>query len=219
MSAAGCGGFDAKEPAELLAAFRAVDMDGSGHIDYTEFIAACIDRKIEDQEGACWAAFQVFDLNSDGEVSYEELRQVVTSASMQDAFSQSTMQQLWQQLTGHEFHAESPCEGRVDFDHFLAALRGVRGSAATVAEPAVGQQQGQEAAAAPVSSGLPIARRHHAAVASMGLPISSRRGSSLGLPIASRNEKPEAVAAPKAGGLPIASRGGGGLGLPISSRH
>merc|ERR1712141_552298 len=102
-----------------------------------EFIAACIDRKIESQEGACWAAFQVFDVDNNGEVSYDELRQVMTSASLRETFSQQTMLQVWQQLMGDEkLHSNEPCkEGHIDFDHFLAALRGVQGSSAAVLSP------------------------------------------------------------------------------------
>ena len=41
--------------------FHSVDLDGRGVIDYTEFVAACLDHKVEEEEGVCWAAFQVFD--------------------------------------------------------------------------------------------------------------------------------------------------------------
>mmetsp|Transcript_83599 Transcript_83599/g.258511 ORF Transcript_83599/g.258511 Transcript_83599/m.258511 type:complete len:598 (-) Transcript_83599:107-1900(-) len=213
MSAEGAG--EALSERDLIEAFRDVDMDGSGHIDYTEFIAACIDRKIEDQESACWAAFQVFDLDGSGAVSYEELRQVVGSASMQATFSQDTLMQLWKQLMGdEEIRSDKPCkEGNIDFDHFLAALRGIRGpltsSSSGLGEEAAANDATMEAKKPKVAPafGLPTARRQHAAVASMGLPIASRRGADEpGLPIASRGGAPTAAA-------------GGGLGLPIASRH
>jgi len=112
------GGGEVLSLKELQKAFRDVDMDGSGSIDYTEFIAACIDKKIEDEEGACWAAFEVFDMDGNGTVSYEELRQVVGSASMQATFSQDTLQQLWKELMGdQDLHSDKPSkEGSIDFD-------------------------------------------------------------------------------------------------------
>ena len=31
--------------------FHSVDLDGKGVIDYTEFVAACLDHKVEEEEG------------------------------------------------------------------------------------------------------------------------------------------------------------------------
>ncbi|CDI75828.1 CAM kinase, CDPK family, putative [Eimeria praecox] len=51
-------------PPDLQAIMEEVDSDKSGHIDYTEFIAATMDRKLYMKEDVCWAAFRVFDLVS-----------------------------------------------------------------------------------------------------------------------------------------------------------
>ncbi|CAJ1455632.1 unnamed protein product, partial [Effrenium voratum] len=42
-----------KEAAEYLELFEALDADGSGAIDYSEFMAAAIDRKIFFREDLC----------------------------------------------------------------------------------------------------------------------------------------------------------------------
>ena len=55
-----------KIPADLEELMKDVDSDGSGTIDYTEFIAATLDKKIYIQEDVCWAAFRVFDLDGNG---------------------------------------------------------------------------------------------------------------------------------------------------------
>ncbi|CAE7208437.1 CPK1, partial [Symbiodinium sp. CCMP2456] len=99
--------------------FHSVDLDGRGVIDYTEFVAACLDHKVEQEEGICWAAFQVFDKDCSGTVTYEELQQVLNSASMEESFSPELRKQLWQELTGGDDDNQSVV---VDFDHFLAAL-------------------------------------------------------------------------------------------------
>ena len=39
--------FEASKAAEI---FRSVDLDGRGVIDYTEFVAACLDHKVEQEE-------------------------------------------------------------------------------------------------------------------------------------------------------------------------
>ncbi|CAE7339366.1 CPK3 [Symbiodinium sp. CCMP2592] len=163
--------------------FHSVDLDGRGVIDYTEFVAACLDHKVEQEEGICWAAFQVFDKDCSGTVTYEELQQVLNSASMEGTFSPELRKQLWQELTGGDDDNQS---ADVDFDHFLAALRGVRAQdIKELSKPAAAAA----APAAPSLNALPIARRQHGAVASMGLPIKTRGAKmapSLGLPIKAR---------------------------------
>ncbi|CAL1163895.1 unnamed protein product [Cladocopium goreaui] len=69
----------------------------------------------------CWAAFQVFDKDCNGTVSFEELEQVLNSASMEGTFAPELRRELWEELT-------QKATVEVDFDHFLAALRGVKAS-------------------------------------------------------------------------------------------
>merc|ERR1719238_1368186 len=93
-------GLNAHDSAELLPMFRDVDMNGDGVIDYTEFIAACVDRRVKQQEEVCWAAFRVFDLNGSGNVSYEDLKHVLNDAALEKTFNKFTLQKLWHQLSG-----------------------------------------------------------------------------------------------------------------------
>ncbi|CAE7204076.1 CPK12, partial [Symbiodinium necroappetens] len=90
---------------------------------------------------------------------------------------------LWQELTGGDDDNQSVV---VDFDHFLAALRGVRAQdIKEVSKPA----PAAAVPAAPSLNALPIARRQHGAVASMSLPVKARGAKvapSLGLPIKAR---------------------------------
>ncbi|CAJ1396770.1 unnamed protein product [Effrenium voratum] len=182
------------EASKVADIFRSVDLDGKGVIDYTEFVAACLDHKVEEEEGVCWAAFQVFDKDCNGVVTFEELEQVLNSASMEGTFSPELRKELWSQLTAG---AED-----VDFDHFLAALRGVRPPVPTETAKA-----------------LPLPRRQHGAVGAMGLPIKARgvnEAAPTGLPIKARgaNESPPT-------GLPIKARGvneAAPAGLPIKAR-
>ena len=52
---------DVKNAAEILELMKAADTDGSGTINYTEFIAATIDAQIFMREEHLRAAFQMFD--------------------------------------------------------------------------------------------------------------------------------------------------------------
>lgn len=47
---------------------KEVDTAGTGSIDYTEFIAACLHQSHYIREEACRAAFRVLDINGDGHV-------------------------------------------------------------------------------------------------------------------------------------------------------
>merc|ERR1712190_693559 len=64
-------------PPDLQQILEDVDSDGSGVIDYTEFLAATLDKRSYVKEDVCWSAFRVFDRNGDGSISKEELKQVL----------------------------------------------------------------------------------------------------------------------------------------------
>ncbi|EPR60647.1 calcium-dependent protein kinase CDPK2B [Toxoplasma gondii TgCatPRC2] len=75
-------------PSDLDALMNEVDSDGSGVIDYTEFIAASLDKRQYIQEDVCWAAFRVFDLDNNGRISADELAQLLVSVDVQNMFPQ-----------------------------------------------------------------------------------------------------------------------------------
>merc|ERR1712187_927886 len=65
-------------PADLQQIMEDVDSDGSGVIDYTEFLAATLDKQQFIKEDVCWTAFRLFDRNNDGKISQEELKAVLS---------------------------------------------------------------------------------------------------------------------------------------------
>jgi len=64
-------------PADIDDIIENLDTDGSGHIDYTEFIAATLTKKEYFVENAMRVAFRTFDLNNDGLITKSELLQVL----------------------------------------------------------------------------------------------------------------------------------------------
>eukprot|EP00931_Biecheleriopsis_adriatica_P116402 TRINITY_DN92042_c0_g1_i1.p1 TRINITY_DN92042_c0_g1~~TRINITY_DN92042_c0_g1_i1.p1 ORF type:complete len:527 (+),score=107.04 TRINITY_DN92042_c0_g1_i1:60-1583(+) len=58
---------------DLDAVVKALDTDGSGVVDYTEFLAATLDRQEYMREDTMWAAFRHFDLDGDMKITREEL--------------------------------------------------------------------------------------------------------------------------------------------------
>merc|ERR1719158_2682735 len=80
-------------PTDLKKLMQEVDSDGSGVIDYTEFLAATLDKKQYIQEDVCWAAFRVFDQNGDGRISQKELNNVLNSGNVEEAMGASAVKE------------------------------------------------------------------------------------------------------------------------------
>eukprot|EP00930_Biecheleria_cincta_P023563 TRINITY_DN17015_c0_g1_i1.p1 TRINITY_DN17015_c0_g1~~TRINITY_DN17015_c0_g1_i1.p1 ORF type:complete len:537 (+),score=136.97 TRINITY_DN17015_c0_g1_i1:225-1835(+) len=62
---------------ELTRLLEAIDVNDDNRIEYCEFMAAAMMQRLDDSEQAAWVAFKAFDLNSNGFVSLQELREVL----------------------------------------------------------------------------------------------------------------------------------------------
>merc|ERR1712037_1006004 len=102
-------------PQDLQAILEDVDSDGSGVIDYTEFLAATLDKRAYVQEDVVWSAFRIFDKNGDGKISPEELKEVLQDDEVQnvaDAAALDSVKSLLQQVDGDG-------DGYIDFNEFM----------------------------------------------------------------------------------------------------
>merc|ERR1712054_246134 len=89
--------------------FDSVDTDGSGVIDYSEFCAAAINSGALRCEKAILAAFRVFDTDGNGQISKEELEDVMMFQGT-DCNELDKLLDPWDtdgdgQLSFEEFHA------------------------------------------------------------------------------------------------------------------
>ncbi len=57
--------------------FKSIDTDNSGNIDYTEFIAASLDKNIYLQENKLYEAFKLFDVDGSGKISKDEIAYIL----------------------------------------------------------------------------------------------------------------------------------------------
>jgi calcium-dependent protein kinase len=109
-------------PNDMKEIMDGVDADGSGVIDYTEFLAATLEQRQYLQEDVCWTAFRVFDLNGDGKVSKEELKTMLRSGSAEEVMDVDACADVLKEV-------DKNGDGAVDFQEFMGMLRGAQGGA------------------------------------------------------------------------------------------
>merc|ERR1712166_1524530 len=103
-------------PPDLQQIMNDIDADGSGEIDYTEFLAASLDKRTYMQEDVCWNAFKNFDRNNDGKISQDELKIVLGDTSVQNVAS-AEVAEILKNFDGNG-------DGVIDFQEFMALMRG-----------------------------------------------------------------------------------------------
>jgi len=103
-------------PPDIQEIMKDVDSDGSGNIDYTEFLAATLDKRQYIKEDVCWPAFRLFDRNSDGKISQDELKMVLGNEDVNNVMG-SQIEQLMKEVDGNG-------DGEIDFNEFMAMMKG-----------------------------------------------------------------------------------------------
>jgi len=98
---------------ELL---QSVDSDGSGFLDYTEFIAATVDQELYAQRDICLAAFRTFDLDGDGKISQHELEHVLGGGDVEKSPSKSRIRRMVSE-------ADSTGDGVIGFEDFYTMMK------------------------------------------------------------------------------------------------
>lgn len=104
-------------PPDLQKLMEEVDSDGSGVIDYTEFLAATLDKKMYHQEDVCWAAFRVFDRNGDGKISKDEIAHVLGDGNVSTVAARD-LAEIMQDI-------DKDGDGEIDFEEFMGMMRGI----------------------------------------------------------------------------------------------
>ncbi|CAK9082917.1 Calcium-dependent protein kinase 2 (PfCDPK2) [Durusdinium trenchii] len=102
---------------DLDAVVEGVDADGSGLIDYTEFLAATLDKRVYLQRDVCYTAFAVFDQDGDGRITLDELKQILENGSVDQMMDGCKSEELL-----HEVDQNG--DGSIDFEEFMDMMRG-----------------------------------------------------------------------------------------------
>mmetsp|Transcript_117954 Transcript_117954/g.251928 ORF Transcript_117954/g.251928 Transcript_117954/m.251928 type:complete len:523 (-) Transcript_117954:58-1626(-) len=106
-------------PKALDDILKSVDCNGSGALDYTEFLAATMDRKLYIQRDVCWAAFRTFDLDGDGKITKDELARVLNGDGVKKALGAGKIDNMIREVDANG-------DGCVDFEEFLAMMASQR---------------------------------------------------------------------------------------------
>lgn len=108
-------------PHDLKAIMHEMDSDGSGKVEFTEFLAATIDRKFITEDNV-WSAFRVFDQNGDGKISQTEMYRILNQRSDEgeEVASAQDVQALMKELSDDG-------DSYVSFTEFYTMMRGGSG--------------------------------------------------------------------------------------------
>lgn len=113
---------------ELMAMLKVVDMDGvtMNKIDYTEWLAATLDRRKELQDDQLWYAFRQFDKNNDGAIDRGELASVLEACRKghdEAGLFGDDKAALEQHVNDVMTMFDADGNDRIDFEEFKAAMR------------------------------------------------------------------------------------------------
>ena len=90
-----------------------MDIDRSGRIDYSEFLASSLDKNIYLQEERLYSAFKIFDRDNSGKISAVELREILGK----EGFGND--EAFWAGLIEE---SDANHDGEIDFNEFLALM-------------------------------------------------------------------------------------------------
>merc|ERR1719464_1011266 len=113
-----CGAAGLANFEEIQRLFQQLDLDGSGEVGYTEFLAGMIDQKNYLQEELCWEAFRTFDRDGSGQIDLEELREMLKENSDLGgkALGAENAEELFKM-------ADKDGDGKISFQEFMAMLK------------------------------------------------------------------------------------------------
>jgi len=107
-------------PQDLSAMMEMIDTDGSGVIDYSEFMAATMDKRKYISEDVCWRAFKAFDIDGSGTIDKHELIRLLGLDTVNDVMqvnpSEDEVDVIMKEV-------DLNGDGKIDFDEFMTMMK------------------------------------------------------------------------------------------------
>jgi calcium-dependent protein kinase len=119
LTAAGLSSAGTEDLQEIM---DGIDTDGSGVIEYSEFLAATLDRRRYLQEDVLKIAFDTFDIDRDGHITKEELRKVLNEDV--DAEQPGTQPRLLTDTSRILNMVDEDGDGKITFIEFTNMMSG-----------------------------------------------------------------------------------------------
>lgn len=96
--------------------FNSIDTDHSGEIDYTEFIAASLDKNIYMQESKLKEAFTLFDIDNSGKISKDEIAQILRLDNKKNKAHTEFIEKL---IKKYDLNGD----GEIDYSEFVDMMK------------------------------------------------------------------------------------------------
>jgi calcium-dependent protein kinase len=109
-------GFDSIKKTDRIALLEAMDVNWTGVINYTEFLAASMEKAHYAQESVCWSAFHMFDRDGNGVIDRKELAQVLHNSDLEACVGSETIAHVLEESDTNQ-------DGVIDFNEFMGMMR------------------------------------------------------------------------------------------------
>ncbi|CAJ1381928.1 unnamed protein product [Effrenium voratum] len=94
-----------------------LDRNQDGRLEYTEFIAAAMDQRLDKNEALCWRAFKAFDRDDDDMITFPDLQHVLQDPDL--LLEVPNCRSAWAYFARMDVDGD----GLVTFDDFMRMLR------------------------------------------------------------------------------------------------
>jgi hypothetical protein len=101
---------------------KQLDNDGSGLIDYSEFLAATMSRKVYLQYDYLWQVFKQFDSSRTGKITKDDLSLVLSGGKDKKYVAGKTS--VMKDIDDIMMRYDTDKSGDIDFDEFMELMRG-----------------------------------------------------------------------------------------------
>jgi calcium-dependent protein kinase len=102
-------------PSDFDAILDDIDLHKSGAIDYTEFLAAFLEKRQYLKQSVCWRAFNVFDRDHDGHIDPDELTDVLSSGFFHHDVNAQAVEEIIRE-------SDNSGDGKINFEEFMLMM-------------------------------------------------------------------------------------------------